>query len=86
MAGSDGQSREAVAARLRRIREIFGLEKKVFAEGAGLSMQTYGPFENGRRDLSLQAAKLLCGKYDLSLDYLYFGKTGNLPARIFKEL
>lgn len=78
--------RDAVAARLRRVREILGLEKKEFAERAGLSMQVYGPFENGVRDLSLQSAKRLRKTYGLPLEFLYFGKIDDLPTRISKEL
>ncbi|QOL80050.1 helix-turn-helix domain-containing protein [Pseudooceanicola spongiae] len=78
--------REAVAARLKRVREILRLEKKEFAERAGLSMQTYGPFEGGTRDLSLQSAKRLRKTYGLSLEFLYFGMTDDLPTRISKEL
>ena len=77
---------EAVAARLKRVREVLQLSKKDFAEGAGITMQTYGPFENGKRDLSLQSAKLLRKTYSLPLEFLYFGKTDDLPTRISKEL
>ena len=78
--------REAVAARLKRVREVLGLGKKEFAERAGITMQTYGPFENGTRDLSLQSAKKLRKVYSLPLEFLYFGKTDDLPTRISKDL
>lgn len=78
--------REAVAARLKRVREILGMEKKEFAEAANLSMQVYGPFENARRDLTLQSAKLLRKHYSLPLEFLYFGKIDDLPTRISKHL
>jgi transcriptional regulator with XRE-family HTH domain len=78
--------REAVAARLKRVREILGLNKKEFAERAGLTEQTYGPFENGKRELSLQSAKLLRKTYQLPLEFLYFGKIDDLPTRISREL
>ncbi|MEP5729592.1 MAG: helix-turn-helix transcriptional regulator [Sulfitobacter sp.] len=73
---------EAVAARLKRVREILGLTKKEFAERAGLSEQVYGPFENARRDLSLIAAKKLRKTYNLPLEFMYFGKIDDLPTRI----
>lgn len=78
--------REAVAARLERVRTILGLEKKEFAERAGLTMQVYGPFENAQRDLSLRAAKLLRKTYGLPLEFTYFGKIDDLPTRISKDL
>jgi len=37
-------SPEAVAARLARVRAILGLSKRDFADRAGLTEQTYGPF------------------------------------------
>jgi transcriptional regulator with XRE-family HTH domain len=78
--------REAVAARLKRIREVLGLSKKDFAENANLSMQVYGPFENAKRDITLQAAKQLRKRYQVSLEFIYFGKIDDLPTRITKEL
>lgn len=78
--------REAVAARLKRVREILHMEKKDFAERAGLTMQTYGPFENAKRDLSLESAKKLRKAYQLPLEFLYFGKIDDLPTRISKAL
>lgn len=77
---------EAVAARLQRIRSILGMNKKDFAAKAGMSEQAYGPFENGRRDLTLTAAKKLRKTYRLPLEFLYFGKIEDLPTRISKEL
>lgn len=79
-------SREAVAARLKAAREAMGLSKKDFAERAGLSMQVYGPFENGVRDLSLTAAKKLRKAYQLPLEFMYFGKIEDLPTRISSKL
>lgn len=74
-------SREAVAARLKSIRLSLGLNKKEFAERADLTMQTYGPFENRKRELSLIAAKRLRKAYNLPLDFIYFGAISDLPTR-----
>ncbi|WP_114286005.1 helix-turn-helix transcriptional regulator [Candidatus Halocynthiibacter alkanivorans] len=77
---------EAVAARLKRVREILDMSKKDFAERAGLSEQVYGPFENARRELSLSAAKKLRKTYGLPLEFMYFGKIADLPHRIAMAL
>lgn len=77
---------EAVAARLKRVREILDLSKKDFAEKAELSEQVYGPFENARRELSLTAAKKLRKTYGLPLEFMYFGKIADLPHRIATAL
>lgn len=79
-------SPEAVAARLERVRSILGMSKREFADRAGLTEQTYGPFENAKRPLSLEAAKKLRKTYGLSLEFMYFGITDALPHRIAREL
>lgn len=79
-------SPEAVAARLARVRTILGLSKRDFADRAGLTEQTYGPFENAKRPLTLEAAKKLRATYGLSLEFMYFGITDALPHRIAREL
>lgn len=86
MLEDQGDSREAVAARLTRVREILGLSKRDFAAQAGMSEQTYNPFENAKRDLSLTAAKLLRKRYGVTLEFLYFGNRNDLPHRIAKDL
>lgn len=77
---------EAVAARLQRVREVLGLSKKEFAERVGLSEQSYGTFENARRDLTLQAAKKIRKTYGVSLEFIYFGNKDDLPHKIAKQL
>ena len=75
-------SPEAIGARLARVREILGMSKRDFALRADLTEQTYGPFENGKRPLSLDAAKKLRKTYGLTFEYLFFGNTAELPHRI----
>lgn len=79
-------SPEAVGERLRRVRELLGLTKREFAERADLTEQTYGPFENAKRPLSLEAAKRLRKTYGLTLEFMYFGNKSDLPHRIAKDL
>jgi transcriptional regulator with XRE-family HTH domain len=86
MVSDQGDSREEVAARLARVREILDLDKQTFAERAGMSPQAYGAFENGTRDLSLEAAKKLRKTYGLSLEFLYFGNIDDLPHKIAAQL
>lgn len=77
---------EAIGARLQRIREILGLKKKEFAEKAGISEQAYGPWENARRQITYDGAKKIRKTYNLSLEFIYFGKIDDLPHKIAKEL
>ena len=78
--------REAVAARLRKAREILELDQRTFAEKAGLLPQTYGPFETAKRDLTLEAAKKIRRAHGLTLEFMYFGKIEDLPHRIATRL
>jgi transcriptional regulator with XRE-family HTH domain len=77
---------EAVAARLKAVREALGMTKREFAEKADMGEQTYGPFENAVRPLSLTAAKKLRAAHGLSLEFMYFGNKADLPHRIAEKL
>lgn len=77
---------EAVAARLKAAREAAGLSKREFAARAGMGEQTYGPFENAQRPLSLTAAKKIRKAHGLTLEFMYFGKIEDLPHRIAAKL
>lgn len=81
-----GDARDVVAARLERVREISGLNKKDFAESLDMSPQAYGDYENGRRDLPLSVAKKLRKRHSVPLDFIYFGKRDDLPHKIAMQL
>lgn len=81
-----GDDIAAVAERLKAARLALGMEKKEFAERADMGMQTYGPFENAKRPLSLEAAKKLRKAYGLPLEFMYFGKIDDLPHKIAAKL
>lgn len=72
----------AVAARLKRVREVLGMSKQQFASGADLSKQVYGVFENANRELTLSAAKKLRKAYGLPLEFIFFGIIDDLPHKI----
>ena len=79
-------AREAVSARLKRIREISGLNKKDFSSRLDMSPQAWGEYENGKRDLPLSVAKQLRKTYSIPLEFTYFGIRSDLPHRIAIEL
>lgn len=79
-------SAESIGLRLQRVREVLGMDKKTFAERAGIGQQTYGPFENASRSISLESAKKLRATYGISLEYIYFGKIDDLPHKIATQL
>ena len=86
MMQSEEDSREAVAARLERVRVILGMSKREFAEKAGISEQGYGAFIHLRRDVTLDAAKKFRKVYGLPLEFTYFGIISDLPHRIATDL
>lgn len=81
-----GDAIDAVAARLEAARKALGMTKREFAELAGMGEQTYGPFENGKRPLSLEAAKKIRKAHSLPLEFVYFGIKNDLPHRIAAKL
>jgi transcriptional regulator with XRE-family HTH domain len=72
---------EAVAARLKHIREVLGVNRSVTAARLGISVQAYSGYETASRYLTLETAKRLHRKHGISLDFIYFGNLGNLPHR-----
>lgn len=77
---------KAIGQRLRRVREVLGLSRREFAEKAGLSEQSYGPFELGKRHISLAAAKKMRKTYRIPLEFTIYGIESDLPTRISREL
>lgn len=86
MLEDQGDAIEAVAARLKAAREAIGLSKREFADRAGLGEQTYGPYENGTRPLTLVSAKKIRKAHDIPLEFMFFGKMGDLPHKIAAKL
>ena len=86
MLEDQGDAREAVCARLTRIRELSGLNKKDFASKLDMSAQAWGEYENGKRDLPLSVAKKLRKAYSVPLEFTYFGIKSDLPHRMAIEL
>lgn len=77
----------AIGRRLEAVRKILGYpEKKEFAAKAGIGPQTYGPWENGEREITRDGAKALYRTYGISMDFVFFGNKAALPHKIAKEL
>ena len=70
---------EDIAARLRVIRSIEGLEQRPFAEGAGLKHTQYKNWESGAYRISLDGALALREHYGVTLEYIYLGEVESLP-------
>ena len=86
---NDLASSAARAARLRTLREAFGLTQLAFCKKYGFKITRWNNFERGM-PLGIKAAQQLCAQIPgLSLGWLYSGATGDLSigmARLLGEL
>ena len=55
---------------LRDLREDHDIKQETIANYLGISQQTYSNYENGRREIPIEAIKKLAQYYKVSTDYL----------------
>jgi DNA-binding XRE family transcriptional regulator len=84
--GNTAESKQAVAARLRRIRIASGMNQSDFAKTIVTAQNTYSAYENGSRMCSLEAAILIAKKYDVTLDYIFMGVVDGLTVKRAREV
>ncbi|MGN0507261.1 MAG: helix-turn-helix domain-containing protein [Lachnospiraceae bacterium] len=86
----DATRQAEFGARLRKQREYLNLTREAFAEKVNLSPQFIAEIELGKKGLSLDTLIRICEYFNLSADYLLFGKTeaaANTPLNsILKDL
>lgn len=86
---SGPESKEAIGERLRWTRLALGFQKQVDIcrdigdEGMA---QAWNNWESGRDRIGLDNALMLCRRYRLSLDWIYTGNDGNLPASLARRI
>lgn len=80
------ESLDAVAARLKKLRQASGLKQTPWANRIGISPNAWNNYELGLRMISREAALQLCRAADVSLDWIYRGKTSQLPADLAAKL
>lgn len=56
-----------------------------YADRAGLSRNLYSSWEVGSRRITLDGAIALCKTYNLSLDWIYFGRIGTIDDETLKR-
>ncbi len=69
------QEREKMNQRIKEIRLKNNLNKKNFADSIGLSSSAMTYIENGSKIPSTETIIKICQKYNISADYILFGKT-----------
>jgi DNA-binding XRE family transcriptional regulator len=62
---------KSIAMRLELTRRALNLKANEFAEGAGVTVNTYYQYEAGINRPSLDNALKLCRRYKLTLDWIY---------------
>lgn len=67
-------SRIEIGRRIRNFRTGNNLTQAQFAENLDVSTNFISEIETGKKNISLETLCRLCKQYDLSADYLLFGK------------
>lgn len=68
--------------RLEWLRRYYGKSQKEFAYSLGVSPTTYNNWVRGPNGLTLDGARRIKERYQISLDFLFFGDVDSLPCRI----
>lgn len=66
--------------RLKNIRTYTGMRQKEFADKFGVTEARYSNWETGFRRIPIECSEQICETYNLTLDYIYMGREGALPA------
>ncbi len=75
-------SPKIVGRRLKALRDHAGLNQEQFAETIGAGQSQWSQYETGKRPLTLEVAVELVRVYDVSLDWLFFGKAAGMPIAL----
>lgn len=65
---------QLIGKRLRKQREKLNMTREEFAEKANISPQFLAEIENGKKGMSVNTLYKICNNYNLSADYLLFGR------------
>ena len=72
--------------RIQRLREKTGLTQEQVAEQLNITLSAYGKIENEMRSVSITVLILLSEFYNVSTDYILFGRdTEEMQKRCRKE-
>lgn len=67
---------EDIGRRLIAVREHFEKKQSEFADILSVAKNTLSEYESGKRPLSLETARRIHARYNISLDWLLFGAIG----------
>ena len=85
------QTNNELATRLALSRRALGYDKQVeflqaFNSRFAITPQRWINFESGCDRITVNVALALCDRFDLSLDWIYRGKRGELPASVLRAI
>lgn len=77
---------EAIAHRLRMIRETAELSKSGMADALGIERTYWSRFEGGKRAITEPVAALLVDRFGVTLDFIFLGRWHTLPFETAQKL
>jgi hypothetical protein len=84
--GAPGRPFAEIGARLLKTREALELDRKELCEIIDCSPTRWSQYETGVRCITIEIALRLADTYDISLDWVYRGKLGQLPAALLAKM
>ena len=86
-----GETNKEIGARLTLTRRALGYDRQTeFVDALNavfsVSPQRWNNYETGRERIPVPVALALCDRFDLSFDWIYRGKRGELPVRILRAI
>ena len=73
---------DQIAARLRAVRMALGMSAAEICRTANIRPNTWSQWENARQRPQIDEAARLCNVTGVTLDYIYRGERGGLPANL----
>lgn len=67
-----------VAERVREIRQKIGITQEQFSEKLEISLSAYKKLESGENQISLDSLRKMAEHFNVSIDYVLFGKRPNV--------
>lgn len=75
-----------VAKRVEALRNVLGINKSAFADQVGIDRSSYAKILKGDKPLALDMGYSICEHFNVSMDYLYRGKTHDLPLSLALDI
>lgn len=76
-----------IGVRLAEVRRAFSeMSQKDWALRNGFEVSQYNNWERGARRIPIDSALQLCGRYGLTLDYIYTGRCDALSNAVLRRL